>query len=240
MQTAELTSLPLVLMYHSVVRCEDDPFRITVSPRRFAEQMRWLARLGAAGCSMSELLDGGSDDRAGARVGLTFDDGYRDFVTGALPVLREFGFTATVFVVAGRLGGDNGWDRQGPRKALMSAEHVRAVADAGMEIGSHGLRHVRLTSVPEAQLHAEVGLSRELLEDVTGRPVTGFCYPYGAVSEREADAVSRAGYRYGCAVLSSPSPGRYALPRTYVGDRDGALRLLAKWARHRVRAGTWV
>jgi peptidoglycan/xylan/chitin deacetylase (PgdA/CDA1 family) len=182
---------------------------------------------------VSELLDA-AVDRSRPRVGLTFDDGYQDFLTEALPVLIEHGFTATVFVVAGRLGGDNGWDHPGPRKALMTARQVRAAAEAGMEIGSHGMRHVPLPAVDRRALRGEVASSRRVLEEVTGRPVTGFGYPYGAVGERELVAVRDAGYDYGCGTGRSQLTARYALPRTYVGNRDGSLRLLAKCARHRL------
>src|SRR5262245_51571997 len=132
--------VPLVLMYHSVSPYQHDPYRITVSPERFAQQMNWLRRWGLTGVTLRGLLEA---RRCGDRrrlVGLTFDDGYADFAEYVLPVLAHHGFAATVFVVAGRLGGHNAWDRDGPRKALLTADQVRRVADAGMEIGSHGLR----------------------------------------------------------------------------------------------------
>ena len=223
--------VPMVLMYHSVGPCADDPYQVTVSPERFAGQLRRLARLGVTGCSMRELLA----DPGGRRVGLTFDDGYRDFLTEALPVLTELGFTATVFVLGGRIGGDNGWEESGPRKPLLTAEEVLAVAAAGMEIGSHGLLHRELPTVPDDVLRTEVTDSRAVLADLVGVPVTGFCYPYGACGPREIAAVQAAGYDYGCAVGAPPLPRRWAFPRTYVGERDGSARLVAKYVRHRLR-----
>jgi len=227
---------PVVLMYHSVAAGDLDPFRITVSPQRFARQMRLLHRLGIRGASVRELLDGIGSAGRGPRVGLTFDDGYQDFLTGALPVLTRYGFTATVFVVAGALGGDNHWDQPaGPRKPLLTARQVRAVTEAGMEIGSHGLRHTRLPSLPGPQLRREVEHSRQLLAQLTGREVTGFCYPYGEAGAREVAAVRAAGYGYGCGSgLCTRLTSRHALPRIYVGDRDGPVRLAAKWARDRL------
>ena len=235
MWPGEPGSTPVVLMYHSVAAGDDDPFRITVSPERFARQLRLLDRLGIRGMSVRELLDRPADARPDPRVGLTFDDGYQDFLTTALPVLVRYGFTATVFVVAGSLGGDNEWDAVGPRKALLSRAQVREVAAAGMEIGSHGLRHVRLPSLPGPRLRWEVERGRQLLRQLTGQAVTGFCYPYGAAGAREVAAVRAAGFQYGCAVTGTGPVMRHALPRVYVGDRDGAARLAAKWARHRLR-----
>lgn len=222
---------PLVLMYHSVGDTADDPYRVTVSPRRLAAQLALFARLGIRGCSMREL----ATPSRRPRVGLTFDDGYRDFLTDALPLLRRHRFTATVFALGGRLGGTNGWEASGPVKPLLTAGEIREVAAAGMEIGSHGLLHRDLPGVTAAELRAETVDSRAVLEDLLGEPVTGFCYPYGACGARETAAVEAAGYRYAVAVGAPPLPRQWAHPRTYAGERDTAARLAAKYARHLVR-----
>jgi peptidoglycan/xylan/chitin deacetylase (PgdA/CDA1 family) len=199
--------------------------------------MRLLHRLGIRGVSVRELLDCPGGAARGPRVGLTFDDGYQDFLTGALPVLTRYGFTATVFVVAGGLGGANHWDYPaGPRKPLLTPRQVREVVQAGMEIGSHGLRHVRLLTLPGPQLREEVEHSRQVLARLTGREVAGFCYPYGAAGAREVAAVRAAGYGYGCIGPPTELACRHALQRIYVGDRDNAARLAAKWARDRLGA----
>jgi peptidoglycan/xylan/chitin deacetylase (PgdA/CDA1 family) len=232
---ADRTPMPLVLMYHSVEPYTEDPYQVTVSPRRFERQLRWLRRRGLRGVSMRELLAARRAGRGSGLVGLTFDDGYADFTAVVMPILARSGFTATVYVVAGSLGGYNSWDTPGPRKELMSAADVRAAHEAGMEIGSHSLAHIRLTSSDDVDLQTR--LSRELLTDLTGQDVTGFCYPYGAVGEREVEAVRAAGYDYACAVRPTPVTGRYAIPRTFIGDRDAAPRLYAKLARHRLTVG---
>jgi peptidoglycan/xylan/chitin deacetylase (PgdA/CDA1 family) len=233
----ELAAMPLVLMYHSVEQYDADPYQITVHPERFDRQMRWLRRRGLRGVSMHQLLRARRESRGKGLVGLTFDDGYRDFVTEVLPALARYGFTATVFVVAGGLGGHNAWDEPGPRKSLMTAADVRRVAGMGIEIGSHSLSHVPLPEATDAALFAEVRSSRLLLAKLAGRAVTGFCYPYGGVGEREIAAVRAAGYDYACAVKASPLAGRHAVPRTFIGDRDTSARLFAKVARHRLTAG---
>jgi peptidoglycan/xylan/chitin deacetylase (PgdA/CDA1 family) len=225
---------PLVLMYHSITPYSEDPYLVTVSPDRFEQQMRWLDRQGLRGVSMATLLVARQRQCDAGLVGLTFDDGYDDFRRHALPVLQRYGFTATAFVIAGRLGGDNGWDEQGPRKDLMTARQVREVAAAGMEIGSHGLRHVTLTSTTDLALQREQLRSREILQDVTGTDVAGFCYPYGYLDPRVVDGVRGAGYDYGCAIWASELTGRYALPRVYVGEPDGGARLRVKRLRHQL------
>jgi peptidoglycan/xylan/chitin deacetylase (PgdA/CDA1 family) len=230
-------STPLVLMYHSVEPYDADPYQVTVHPERFDRQLRWLRRRGLRGVSMRELLAARKAGTATGLVGLTFDDGYTDFATQVLPALERHGFSATVFVIAGVLGGHNSWDEPGPRKSLMTADQVRRVADAGVEIGSHSLTHPRLPELTDGQLFDEVRRSKRILEEVTGREVTGFCYPYGGHGAREVREAETAGYDYACAVQASELAGRHAVPRTFIGDRDNSARLYAKVARHRLTTG---
>src|ERR1700755_2744426 len=106
-KSADLSTMPLVLMYHSIADYDDDPFEVTLTPQRFERHMRWLRSRGLRGVSMEELLRATAQGRASRMVGLTFDDGYQDFVANAMPILQRYGFTATMFVLAGRLGGEN-------------------------------------------------------------------------------------------------------------------------------------
>ncbi|MFD8520667.1 polysaccharide deacetylase family protein [Streptomyces capillispiralis] len=227
--------VPWVAMYHSVGDCSDDPYRITVTPERLGRQLAWLRRRGLRGVSVAELLAARARGEGRGLVGLTFDDGYTDFLTGALPVLRRFGCGATLFVLPGRLGGDNAWDPLGPRKPLLTAEGIRRAAAEGVEIGSHGLTHVDLTRADDATLTAEVAESRARLAELTGVPADGFCYPYGTVDARAVEAVRKAGYGYACAIDPGPLTGPHALPRAHVGQNDTAWRLHLKLRLHRLR-----
>lgn len=226
---------PLAFMYHSVDSCTADPYRLTVSPRRFAEQMRWIRDTGRRGASILQLLAARQHGDGRDLVGLTFDDGYADFDLVARPVLEEFGFTATVFVIAGRFGGHNSWDGDAPRKELLSRQQVGELAEAGMEIGCHGSTHRPLVGLDEQTLDLEVVRSREALEQVIQRPVHGFCYPYGRYDHASVRAVRESGYRYATGVQHVPDSDRWTIPRSYVGERDTARRLRAKEFRHRLR-----
>jgi peptidoglycan/xylan/chitin deacetylase (PgdA/CDA1 family) len=220
-------------MYHSVAPYRHDPYQVTVHPTRLDAQLRSLRRAGLTGVGVTTLLAACRRGSGRGLVGLTFDDGYRDFASTVVPLLHRHGFGATVYVLPGLFGGHNHWDPDGERKDLMTADEITAVADEGMEVGAHGMTHVRLAApIDEADLEREVGESRRVLEDVVHRPVRGFCYPYGVHDDRAVEAVRAAGYDHACATGRPPVPGHLALPRTYVGDRDGALRLSAKWARH--------
>lgn len=235
MSTDAGSRAPWVLMYHSVSDCTDDPYQVTVSPDRLDRQLRWLRERGLTGVGVGQLLRARATGRSAGLVGLTFDDGYADFLTGALPLLRRHGCTATVFVLPGRLGGDNAWDASGPRKPLLDADGVRAVAAAGMEVGSHGLVHTDLTAADDATLERETAHSRALLAELTGVAPDGFCYPYGTLDARAVEAVRGAGYAYACAIDPGPLTGVHALPRVHVGSRDSSTRLYLKKVLHPLR-----
>ncbi|SDN45163.1 polysaccharide deacetylase family protein [Geodermatophilus sp. DSM 45219] len=225
--------IPPVLMYHSVSPSTGpDPHRVRVSPELLDRHLRLLGRLGLRGTSLGELLAAQERGAASGLVGLTFDDGYADFAEHALPVLARHRATATLYVVAGLVGGRNSWD-EGPRLDLLDADGVRAVAAAGHEVGSHTLTHADLRGLDAATLAHEVGGSRAVLQDVLQADVPGFCYPWGRFDAAAADAVRAAGYDHAC-VTGDRLPGdRFTLPRAYVAPGDGAALLLARLARHR-------
>jgi peptidoglycan/xylan/chitin deacetylase (PgdA/CDA1 family) len=232
--------IPLVLMYHAVAEVTQDPHQLAVTPQRFRAQMAFLRRIGLRGVAVADLVDAFAAGRHRGLVGITFDDGYAGVLDNALPVLREHGFGATVYIVSERLGGANDWDR-GPVWPLLNADGVAQLATAGLEIGSHSATHVRLAGLPADRLRHEISSSRQQLQALLGHAPHGFAYPYGSMDAAARAAVANAGYTYACAV-SSPrsSVGPMALPRIYIGQRDTALRLLTKrmlYRRHVVTQG---
>jgi peptidoglycan/xylan/chitin deacetylase (PgdA/CDA1 family) len=215
-----------ILMYHQVAPHRDgSPLnRWRVPPAVFARHLDHLAALGVRGVALRDLLDepGGAEKRAV----LTFDDGYEAIRTGALPLLKAHGFSATVFAVSGRLGGTNDWDGERPGDALLSADSLRELHAAGIEIGSHGATHRALTSLADAELSAEIGGSRAELEAIVSAPVDSFCYPYGAFDDRAVEAVRLAGYRAATVIRGGIPPDLsdpLRLPRVAVRGTDTFL-----------------
>jgi len=166
-------------------------------------------------------------------IGLTFDDGYKNFLDAAVPILEAFGFTATVFVVADLLGKENDWEHAyNPRPVmeLLGTAELRETAERGIEVGSHSMTHADLADLSPRMLEEEVQGSRQVLSEILGEEVDGLCYPYGSVDRAAVEAVRQAGYAYACGWRTPLKHGHepHNLPRIYVSDRDNSWRMAAK------------
>ena len=232
-------SIP-ILTYHHTEQAPPKGFpmrSLWVTPSSFSAQMRWLSRLGYRGLAMSELMPYLRGEKKGKVVGITLDDGYQSNVSHALPILKQHGFSATCYVVSGRLGQHNDWDAAlGMAKAaLMSGEEMRAWVDAGMEVGSHSCSHADLSRLSLAEARHELLQSKSDLENLLQKPVTQFCYPYGHFSPEHEALVSQAGYE----AATTTHRGRAcatdrmtALPRVPVVRSTYAVQFLLKVLTH--------
>ena len=245
-----MTTSGLVLTYHAI---EPGPPPLCLAPEVFASHLDRLVAEGATALTVSQLADALARDELPARaVAITFDDGAASVARAAAALLAERGLTATVFCVAGHLGGASDWPTQpsaAPRLRLASAGELRGLVAAGFEIGSHGFRHAPLDTDDPAVLDRELRESRRVLEDAVGAEVRAFAYPYG-VHSRAARDLARETYAAACGTrldLVRRGADRFDLPRVdayYVGKgellsgRLGArlrARRLARRARRLVR-----
>ena len=226
---------PRILNYHAIVHLENDPNRTGVSPDLFASHMRALKRRNMRGVSVRELLRARNAGDSRGLVGLTFDDGYGDFLHTALPILEEHGFSATLFIVAGMLGKENDWEHwyhPRPKLKLLEPADLRVIVERSVEIGSHGMSHPELPELDRESLEGEVSDSRRLLGEMLGEAVEGFAYPYGILDETSIRAVRKAGYAYACAVNTRVEQSLYDLPRIPISEVDNPLRFAAKLRIH--------
>ena len=191
----------LILMYHRIghAPAAARSQALYVSPTLFRRQMRGLVETGLP--CLPTLDDALTVAQAGGcGFCVTFDDGFRNVFTHALPTLTELGLRATQFLVADRLGDTNRWDRDEgePAEPLMDTGQVRAWLQAGQEIGSHTLDHPKLSQLPTDAVRAQLRDSRARLEDAFARPVRHLCYPYGDYDLRSRELAGEAGYRTAC------------------------------------------
>jgi peptidoglycan/xylan/chitin deacetylase (PgdA/CDA1 family) len=174
-----------ILTYHSIDRSASV---ISVTPERFREHMANLA-----GRRIVPLRD---IQRTPGGVALTFDDGFRNFSEHALPILQEFGYPATVFLVSGFIGGRNNWPTQPaqphvPTLDLMSWSDVEQIVRLGIDLGAHTVTHPFLSRLAQEGIEREMADGKARLEDRTGRKIDAFAYPYGDMNGRVRAAAER-------------------------------------------------
>ena len=196
--TANRKPIP-ILVYHQIAAAplKGSPFRsLYVAPEAFARQMAWLKLLGYTGLSMSALQPYLLGERIGKVVGITFDDGYQNNLTHALPVLKKQGFSSTCYAVSGLLGKTNVWDESLgiAQTPLMNDAEIRQWAAAGQEVGSHTRRHIDLTARDDEECRVEMALGKTELESVIEKPVDHFCYPYGHYEGQHMTMAAELGF----------------------------------------------
>jgi peptidoglycan/xylan/chitin deacetylase (PgdA/CDA1 family) len=165
---------PAVLVYHGVGRPKGDPKRLLTSPEHLESQIRFLKRRGYRFLTAEELLEQGG---AGPGVAaLTFDDGFENWVTEAVPLLRRLGVRATFYVCPG-LFGEQHRSVEGAGGRPLDEEGAKALVESGMEVGSHSMSHPDLRKIDDGELAAELSESKGAVERITGDPCRTFAYP---------------------------------------------------------------
>ena len=192
--------LPPVLCYHKVERRQE--LGVTrISPRRFEKQIERIARAGWKTIGLSDVIACANGQRVAApnELAITFDDGYRGLRDHAFPVLAEYGFRATCFVITEYAGKLNRWDVAygGRRFAHLAWRDMRAWQGRGIEFASHTATHPRLTRCSSEQVRGELVRSRIAIERELGVTPAAISYPFGAFGEREERFAREAGYAAG-------------------------------------------
>lgn len=211
-----------ILMYHRIA--EDGPADLApyrLSPRDFERQLAWLSRHGYSSMRLDDYAEKrfarGMASLPGKVVILTFDDAYEDFHAAAWPLLRHYGFGASLFVPTDYVGRAADWDRHyGEPARIMSWDQLREVATGGIEIGSHSASHQLVTKMQADDLLADATRAKSVLETRLGVGISGFCYPYAWADAPSRKIIGQAGYSY--AVGGDPDPdggpaGPLYLPR---------------------------
>lgn len=171
-----------------------------------------------------EKLERGQPFRG--ELALTFDDGYLDFHTQAIPVLESLGLTATVFACSDFVGSDTTpwWDAaENKHYPFMDWQQLRDAGERGFLVGSHGKTHAGIDQLAPQKIHEEIVLSKSVLERGLDRAVELYAYPYGEpgrMTEEARRIVQEAGYRacfgYGGLTVAGTDP--FHIERICVND----------------------
>lgn len=213
-----------ILTYHSVGNRDHE---MNVAPADFKEQMQWLA-------GHHEVIDVAQAAQGRPGVAITFDDGYADNLTVAAPTLQSLGLSATVFVVAGRLGALLDHDTDPETSILMTPRQLVLLEEMGLRVEGHGMSHCRLAGLDRASQEWEIAECAKQLEACLGHPLDGFAYPYGSALDYDRTSmalVEAAGYTYALSnrygVNTSP-PEPFELRRIWIDRSDSLQSFKAK------------
>ena len=221
-------------MYHGFTDSGEQD-RYLLPERSFRRQMRLLRLLRYEVIPFEELAialrEGAPLPRRA--VVITIDDGYRDNLEIAHPILRRRGFVATIFLVSDRLGRESDWSKRGvsARRPLLTLEQVKKMRAEGTRFGAHTRTHCRLPEAENGAIAEEVGGSRQELERLLGESIDTFAYPYGGIDERAVAAVEEARFVGACSVipqLANVGSDPLQIPRIEVRGSDSTLRFLRK------------
>jgi peptidoglycan/xylan/chitin deacetylase (PgdA/CDA1 family) len=226
----ERTSEVPILMYHSVAdngSPELTPYRVGVAA--FQQQICFLRRQGYHSIPLDEwarcIVSG--QECSDRQIIITFDDGYKNFITHAAPILEAAGFRATIFVVTDKVGGTSDWDAALANPIeLMNWNDLRALQQRGFDICSHTTSHVDLLTLSDEDIIRDSSEARAALHKQLGREVTSIAFPWGRSDARVRAALVRGGFRVGFSVnngFSSLRDDLLNLPRIHIagpGDLD--------------------
>ena len=241
-----------ILMYHSIADHAAPKFRqFAVSPALFAEHMAYLRQANYTSLTVTQFVNACAQERTGDHKGphptststpaptiyerpviITFDDGFADFYSAALPVLKQHGFTATLYVVTAFLDGTSKWLwREGEaQRPMLTWEQLAEISACGIECGAHSHRHPQLDLLTTAAAQEEIVGSKQILEERLGKAVHSFAYPFGYHNAAVRRQVRAAGYTSACAVayrVSSMADDPFMLGRLVIDGRTSVETLAA-------------
>jgi peptidoglycan/xylan/chitin deacetylase (PgdA/CDA1 family) len=236
-------------MYHSISCQANRKFkRFTVSPDLFAQHMAYLHEREYVPISVGHAvraLSGGEATLPEHPVVLTFDDGFADFYTAALPVLERYKFAATLYIATAFIGGTSRWmHSEGEmERPMLTWDQLAEVSARGIECGAHSHSHPHLDLLLPSVAREEITRCKEILEDRLARPISTFAYPFGHHTTTVRRIVHSVGYTSACAVRSARVTGLhdpFMLARRTVTAGTGVDGFAALLSRHRFSPATLV
>jgi len=187
---------PPILSYHSI---DNSGSPISVAPKEFENQMNFLWKSGYTTITLWEYVNSMMMNKPVPSQGivLTFDDGYKNNYDVMFPILKSFGFTATIFVVTGFMGKEDSWEKDEgiPDLPLLSWNEVMEMKKYGLDFQPHSHSHPLLTHLTEDKIRAELINSKREIESRLNEKAGVFCYPYGKYDAKVIKILKEVGFK---------------------------------------------
>jgi peptidoglycan/xylan/chitin deacetylase (PgdA/CDA1 family) len=222
-------SRPAILGYHGIGNCSraEDPSLLQISPELFETQVRLMLMAGFRFVTVADLAARlVMEESAAGLAALSFDDGMRNNLTAAAPILARFAIPATVYIAVSYIGGQSPWI-SGPEGEMLNREEIRRLHAQGWEVGAHSVTHPDMSTLSYPECLSEITQSQQTLQELTGTPVRTFAYPFGSYGA-EAVAASRASGMLASVTSASGTWQVHELPRTMVNSGDSMTVIVLK------------
>jgi len=212
---------------------------LRVSPKNFEMQIKYLRDNGWHSYTMAEAILQ-KKNLPPKSVVITFDDGYRDNLTNALPILKKYGFKATIYLVNDRHNRDWSGYRKAKNEgaglkdeAKLSDDEVRELLDSGLiEIGAHTLTHANLNALSEEKSKNEICASKEQIEACFQTACHSFAYPFGLYGPKDEKIVADCNYTNAVTtevgIVDLNECNAYEIPRITVSGKDNFYAFILK------------
>lgn len=200
-----------ILYYHSVYdNAKKD--EVVIDPNKFREQMKYLKDNGYITLTLKEVYNyiKNNEKVPEKSVAITFDDGWVDNYDNAFPVLKEFGFKATIFTIT---------DLIDTHHLYLKSDQIKEMSDYGIDFGSHTLNHDKLDEIKSEDRKLNLNKSKEKLEKITQKEVISIAYPFGSYDEEVIKDTKSLGYKLGFTINSGWANGEsnlFEIQRVYV------------------------
>lgn len=219
----------VILGYHGIATAGllDDLSLLLVPPARFRRQLELMLAAGFRFVTLAQLVEEGVGEPPPGFAVVTFDDGMRNNHSVALPILRELGIPATVFVTIDFIAGSSPWVGAGGDGAMLDEDELRALLREGWELGAHTMTHADLSELDYDHCRREIGQSRESLERSFGVTIKTLAYPFGRYGPAALAAARDSGLQ-AAVTTGSGSWERYEITRAMIGAADPLPIVLLK------------
>ncbi|MET0572638.1 MAG: polysaccharide deacetylase family protein [Pedobacter agri] len=194
-----------------------------ISHDKFLALLNCIESMGLVTTTFTEIINSRFSKRdLQNKVIISFDDCPSALFDFAIPELLRRKMKAVFYMPSQHVGGINIWDIEEHAMEsveLMSAEQLKELVNLGMEIGSHGERHIRLNLIAEQEAFQDISNSKKTLESLLKTKIYSFAYPYGKIPEKYSSLLSKAGYQFGVSIYAA-FQSNFTLRRFAINETD--------------------
>jgi peptidoglycan/xylan/chitin deacetylase (PgdA/CDA1 family) len=224
-------NIPIVMLHHVADHPHPSLKKWCISHLKFLELLDNIELKGLVTTTFQEIIElKPSRKELKKRVIISFDDCPASLFDFVIQELLKRKMKAVFYIPTNHIGGVNIWDIEEynmSRVELMNTSQLRELVSLGMEVGSHGEKHIKLNAVTEMEVLQDISDSKEMLELLLESPVYSFAYPYGKIPANYGKLLTSAGYTFGLSIYT-PIETNFTLRRFAINQGDDGKNIRLK------------